>query len=108
MINVESFIEHKTKQLTFYVKAFFAKQINYNEVKIYLWDTLEEWSQVHIIPTEPYTSRERVFWHLLHQMSFWSEKTLLTDRYLQSELTCCIDFLEGQGNYPLDCVGIRP
>ncbi|WP_325071763.1 hypothetical protein [Flocculibacter collagenilyticus] len=108
MINVNDFIEHKARQLTFYVKAFLSRQIGYSEIKLYLWDTLEEWSQVNIKLKEPYTTKERVFWHLLHQLSFWSENTLLSDQYLQSELSTCIDYLEGEGQYPLDCVGIRP
>jgi hypothetical protein len=49
-----------------------------------------------------------VFWHLLHQFHFWPEQKLISDPYLRSELATCLDYLEGAGQYPLDCVGIRP
>lgn len=103
-----TFVDNKASQLAFYIKAYFSKQIPYSEVDLYLWDTLEEWSQVNIKKEEPYTTKERVFWHLVHQVSFWSENMLQNDKFLRSELRKCIDYLEGEGQYPADCIGIRP
>jgi hypothetical protein len=102
------FVNNKAGQLAFYIKAYFSHKISYSEVDLYLWDTLEEWADVCIKKEEPYTTRERVFWHLLHQVSFWSESMLENDKYLRGELTNCINYLEGEGQYPIDCIGIRP
>ena len=33
---------------------------------------------------------------------------LINDRFLVDELNNCVNFLEGLGHCPLDCVGIRP
>lgn len=103
-----TFVDHKASQLAFYIKAYFSKRIPYSEVDLYLWDTLEEWSQVTVKQEEPYTSKERAFWHLVHQVSFWSENMLLNDQFIRKELHNCIAFLEGQGQFPKDCIGIRP
>lgn len=105
---VQSFIESKAKQLAFYVRGLWAKRIPYTEVELFFWDTLEEWAQVKASETEPYSQKERVFWHLLHQLHFWSEQKLVNDEYLRSELLTCLEYLEGDGQYPLDCIGIRP
>jgi hypothetical protein len=103
-----TFVDNKARQLAFYTKAYFSHQIPYSEVDLYLWDTLEEWAHVSIKKEEPYTTKERVFWHLLHQISFWSENMLENDKYLRGELTNCSNYLEGAGRFPIDCVGIRP
>lgn len=102
------FIDTKAMQLAFYIKAYFSHQIPYSEVDLYLWDTLEEWAHSSIKREDPYTTKERVFWHLLHQISFWSENMLENDNTLRHELINCINYLEGAGQYPVDCIGIRP
>ena len=107
-VKVQHFINNKASQLTFFVRAFWEQRIPYSELDLYFWDTLEEWAQVKNHPDEPYSQKERVFWHLLHQLHYWPEQKLLKDPYLVSELTTCIEYLEGEGQYPLDCVGIRP
>ncbi|MCV2884462.1 hypothetical protein OE749_07125 [Aestuariibacter sp. AA17] len=107
-MNVQSFIKRKSKQLPFYVRGFWEQRIPYTEVDLYFWDTMEEWAQVIDKEHEPYSQKERVFWHLLHQLHYWPEQKLLNDPYLKDELTTCIDYLEGEGEYPLDCIGIRP
>lgn len=107
-MRVVDFINSKAPQLAYYVRAFWARRIPYAEVDLYFWDTLEEWNHVTSKNNEPYSQKERVFWHLLHQLHFWSESKLLKDPYLRSELSTCLDYLEDGGQYPLDCVGIRP
>lgn len=107
-MNVKTFIDNKTKQLVFFVKGFWSRQIPHAEVELFFWDTLEEWAQVEARENEPITQKERVFWHMLHQMHYWSETKLMQDPFLRSELTTCLDYLEGEGSYPLDCIGIRP
>lgn len=103
-----TFVDLKASQLAYYIKAYFSRKIPYTELDLYLWDTLEEWSQVNIKKEEPYTTKERVFWHLVHQVSFWSENMLENDKYLRGELNNCVAYLEGEGHYPADCIGIRP
>lgn len=107
-MTVESFINSKAPQLAYYVRAFWNQRIPYSEVDLYFWDTMEEWSQVETTSHEPSSQRERVFWHLLHQLHFWSESKLLSDEYLRSELLTCIEYLEGAQQIPFDCIGVRP
>ena len=110
MLTVKQFISQKTPQLTFYLKGLWNRTIPYNEVDLFFWDTLEEWTIVKMGPDEPYTQKERVFWHLMHQIHYWPEHKLLHDKYLREELDTCIHFLEDKTEtyLPLDCVGIRP
>lgn len=80
----------------------------HQELDLFFWDTLEEWTQVKHTQTEPYSQKERVFWHVLHQIHFWDDSKLMADPFLRGELCTCLDYLEGQGFCPLDCIGIRP
>lgn len=107
-MQIVTFLEEKTQQLSFYLRAFWEQAIDYRELELFFWDTLEEWSQVSYPLDYPYSSQERVFWHVLHQMHFWGEEKLRHDVYLLAELSNCILFLEGRGHCPFDCIGIRP
>ena len=107
-MTIDSFINSKAAQLAYYVRAFWDRRIHYNEVNLYFWDTFEEWSQLPVVTHEPSSQKERVFWHLLHQLHSWSEHLLLLDPYLRSELLACVEFLEGSNTRPLNCVGVRP
>lgn len=108
LVTVDHFIESKAPQLAYYVRAFWEGRIPYAEVDLYFWDVMEEWAQIPTSSHEPASPKERVFWHLLHQLHFWDAKKLLDDPYLHSELQVCVDFLEGAKEFPLDCVGVRP
>ena len=107
---VTDFVQHKSKQLAFFVRGFLGLKIPYSEVDLFFWDTMEEWSQIKKGKQLPYENTEHVFWHVLHQVHYWPQKTLLEDPYLRGELETCLDCLESQGAYPLplDCIGIRP
>lgn len=107
-MKVRDFVEVKGKQLTYYVRAFIAQQLEYSELDLFIWDTLEEWTLVTIDSNEPYSEQERVFWHLLHLINYFPESTLQRDTCLQEELKTCMEFLDGQGALPMDCIGIRP
>ncbi|GAA6182844.1 MULTISPECIES: hypothetical protein [Alteromonadaceae] len=107
-MNIENFINNKAGQLAFFVRGYWSYKIPYIELDLYFWDTLEEWAHVKKRVDEPYSQKERVFWHLLHQLNYWPEQKLLHDQYLRSELETCLNYLEGEGQYPLDCIGIRP
>lgn len=108
MVNVKSFVSTKSNQLCYYLRALWLGDIEYNEIDLFFWDTLEEWSIVTNKLDIPYTQKERVFWHLLHQIHFWTEDKLKYDQFLIDELSNCVRFLEGKGICPFDCVGIRP
>lgn len=107
-MTVESFINAKASQLAYFVRAFWEERIPYSEMNLYFWDTLEEWVQIETVTHEPDSHKERVFWHLLHQIHFWPEHKLMLDPYLRTELLTCVEFLEGAQVCPLDCVGVRP
>lgn len=107
-MTVDSFINTKAAQLAYYVRAFWDNRIPYSEVNLYFWDIMEEWVKIGTNTNEPSSQKERVFWHLLHQLHFWSEKKLRFDPFLRSELLTCVEFLEGAQVLPLDCIGIRP
>ncbi|MER2493626.1 hypothetical protein [Catenovulum sediminis] len=107
-MRVNQFVELKSKQLAHYVRAFLARQVEYSELDMFVWDTLEEWGQVTIQKNEAYSEKERVFWHLIHQVSFWPQDTLQTDSLLIDELNICANFICDQGGFPMDCIGIRP
>ena len=93
-MTVQEFVNKKAKQLCFYLRAFWHGELPIEEVELFFW--------------QPYTPKERVFWHLLHQVHYWPEDKLAHDTYLIEELTNCVLFLEGKGHCPFDCVGIRP
>jgi len=107
-VTVQYFVDSKAKQLCFYLKAFWLGELPLEELELFFWDSMEEWGQIDYTLTQPYTPKERVFWHLLHQAHFWSEEKLKYDQYLVEELSNCVAFLEGKGMRPFDCVGIRP
>jgi hypothetical protein len=108
LVNVQNFVDNKAKQLCFYLRAFWQGELPIEEIELFFWDSMEEWGQVECTLTQPYTQKERVFWHLLHQVHYWNEDKLTKDQFLVDELTNCVNFLEGLGHCPLDCVGIRP
>ena len=107
-MNIQEFIDAKSSQLTYFLRAFWNESIPYSEINLFFWDTLEEWIQVRPDDEVPYTQKERVFWHLLHQLHYWPEHKVKSDTYLRGELNTCLEYLEGGDEYPLDCVGIRP
>ncbi|MDO6565767.1 hypothetical protein Q4561_01720 [Alteromonas sp. 1_MG-2023] len=107
-MTVQSFVNKKAKQLCFYLRSFWQGELPVEEIELFFWDSMEEWGQIEYTFTQPYTYKERVFWHLLHQVHFWQEDKLRSDQYLVDELMNCVLYLEGKGHCPIDCVGIRP
>ncbi|MFC3202476.1 hypothetical protein ACFOEW_11685 [Alteromonas oceani] len=107
-MSISQFIEEKSRQLCFYLRAFWQGTLNYQELNYFFWDTLEEWSLYRSDDLEPSTHKERVFWHLLHQIHYWREDQLTDDEILREELTHCVAYLKGESVYPMDCIGIRP
>ncbi|WP_026376373.1 hypothetical protein [Aestuariibacter salexigens] len=107
-MTVTQFIDNKVQQLSYYLHNYWRGLLPYSELDLYFWDTLEEWAQIKGSAQEPYSQKERVFWHVLHQMHFWPDNKLSQDPILKTELQTCIAYLDGEGFCPFDCVGIRP
>ncbi|ABE54062.1 conserved hypothetical protein [Shewanella denitrificans OS217] len=119
MITPNDFIETKAPQLAYYGKAFLDNQLDYEEVKLYMWDVLEEWQCVNYahqsqfteltaIQTNTETDTEKVFWHLLHCFDTWSEMMIRGNQYLRQQVNECCDYINLGGEMPLNCVGVRP
>lgn len=104
----EQFIEHKSQQLVFYISRYLRGRLPHSELHLFVWDTLEEWAQLHITPLQPCSRREQVFWHLIHQLEYWPEQQLRQDKKLRRSIQDCICYLKGLGIAPANCVGIRP
>ncbi len=75
---------------------------------LFVWDTLEEWAQLHVSNKVPQSFREMVFWHLIYQLELCSEAELKSDRRLRRELHQCMGYLLGKTQGPADFVGVRP
>lgn len=88
--------------------AFWHENLPYSEFENFMWDTLEEWSQIGQIQTQLYTHKERIFWHLYHQTQYVSPEVLKHDKILKDEIEFCLEFLQNNKACPLDVVGMRP
>lgn len=105
---LEPFIEQKSRQLIFYLSRFLRGRLPHSELHLFVWDTLEEWSQLRVRSWRPETLREQVFWHLLYQIEYWSEPELKQNSDVRRDLQYCLSFLHGYGQLPCYCVGVRP
>ncbi|AYV14789.1 MULTISPECIES: hypothetical protein [Shewanella] len=103
----EEFIDVKAPQLAHYGKAFLSDKLEFNEVRLYLWDTLEEWHQLNL-QGEAQTDVERVFWHLLYAFDKWPDWVLRGNQFLRQQLDDCCEYLFGGGPIPEGCIGVRP
>ena len=105
---LEPFIEQKSRQLIFYLSRFLRGRLPHRELHLFVWDTLEEWAQLSAGVQLPYTRRELVFWHLIHQLECWPDSQLREDKQLRRSIQDCICYLKGFGVAPPGCVGVRP
>jgi hypothetical protein len=105
---IELFISKKIKQMSAYINAVSDKTLHYNELDQFIVDTMEEWSSLNVIDETPSTAQERVFWHLIHEVSLNGGQALQQNLFFKSEMNTCIDFFNGIGSYPIDCIGWRP
>jgi hypothetical protein len=105
---IELFISKKIKQMSAYINAVSDKTLHYNELDKFIVDTMEEWSSLNVIDETPSTAQERVFWHLIHEVSLNGGQALQQNLLFKSEMNTCIDFFNGIGSYPIDCIGWRP
>lgn len=104
----ESFINEKIKQISNYIRAVSDQTLHYIELDQFIVDTLEEWAYLNVTDETPSTAQERVFWHLIHEVSLHGGQALQQNLFFKSEISACVDFFNGMGSYPIDCIGWRP
>jgi len=105
---IEQFINEKIIQLNAYIEAVFNKTIHYTELDRFVLDTMDEWTLLKVVDDTPGSARERVFWHLIHELNLHGSQALMHDLFFIAEINTCIDFFDGRGSYPVDCIGWRP
>ncbi|MCE9677955.1 hypothetical protein LZP69_01940 [Shewanella sp. AS1] len=105
------FIDNKASQLALYGKAFLNDQVEFHEIQLYLWDTLEEWQAfTHLGDAQNDTESEveKVFWHLLQAFDRWPDWVIRGNQFLRKQIDDCCDYLSIGGPYPACCNGCRP
>lgn len=107
-VHIDNFINDKISQMIYYLNALLQKSIHPIEVNNFIWDCFEEWTLFNVTDDTPSNARERVFWHLIHEIKLGSINDLDNDLALAAEIETCLDFLNGHGNYPINCIGWRP
>ncbi len=107
-MHIDNFINDKISQLMYFLDALLRSAIHHTEVESFIWDCFEEWAQLNVTDDMPGSTRERVFWHLIHEIKLGSIANLDDDISLKTEIETCLDYLKGSGNYPIHCVGWRP
>ncbi|KGJ88933.1 hypothetical protein [Colwellia psychrerythraea] len=105
---IEQFIDHKILQMHTYVSAVIQQKLHYTELDHFIADTMSEWTLLKVIDETPHSAKERVFWHLMHEVSLRGAQALTQDLFFKSEMNTCLDFFNGVGSYPIDCIGWRP
>jgi len=105
---IEPFINEKIVQINAYIKAAMNKSIHYTELDQFIINTMEEWARLNVTDDTPGSARERVFWHVIHEISLHSAQSLELNLFLRAEVNTCLDFFTGTGSYPIDCIGWRP
>lgn len=105
---IEQFINDKILQIASYTKAVISHSLHYTELDQFITDTMAEWTLLNVIDETPNSAKERVFWHLIHEISLHGAQSLNGNLYLKSEISACLDFFTGSGSYPIDCIGWRP
>ena len=105
---IEQFINEKTNQLEAYITAVISKSLHYTELDQFVAETMSEWTLLAVTEESPNNAKERVFWHLVHEISLHGAAALDYDLFFKSEISTCLDFFSGVGSYPIDCIGWRP
>ena len=107
-MSIEQFIDDKILQIHVYVQAVIEKTLHYTELDRFIVDTMSEWTLLNVVDETPNSAKERVFWHLIHEVSLHGAQALDHDILFKSEIDTCLNFFNGTGNYPIDCIGWRP
>jgi len=107
MTETSAFIDSKAPQLAQYGRAFLSDQLEYREIQLYLWDTLEEWQQLNP-QGEAQSDVERVFWYLMHSFDRWPDWVIRGNQFLRRQIQDCCEYLSIGGQLPSGCHGVRP
>tara|TARA_R110000744_G_scaffold287567_1_gene398698 strand:+ start:177 stop:506 length:330 start_codon:yes stop_codon:yes gene_type:complete len=105
---IEQFINEKITQIRVYINAVINHSLHYTELDLFVENTMSEWTLLNVSDETPSNARERVFWHIMHELSLHSANKFDSDLYFKSEISTCLDFFSGKGSYPIDCIGWRP
>ena len=105
---IEQFISEKILQISAYISAVIDRTIYYTELDNFVVETMEEWTLLRVVDETPSNAKERVFWHIMHELSLHGARDLENNLFFKSEILTCIDFFSGKGSYPIDCIGWRP
>lgn len=105
---IEQFITNKITQMHAYVNAVIDNKLHYTELDQFILDTMAEWTLLKVVDETPNSAQERVFWHLMHEISLHGAQALTQYLFFKSEMNTCLDFFKGTGSYPIDCIGWRP
>ena len=105
---IEQFINEKIMQVGAYISAVLAKTLHYTELDRFVTETMEEWTLLHVVDETPHCAKERVFWHVIHLLCLHGANALTNNLFVKTEVTTCVDFFNGKGSYPIDCIGWRP
>ena len=105
---IEQFTSEKVLQISAYIKAVIESTIHYTELDRFVDDTMSEWTLLQVMDEMPSSAQERVFWHLMHEISLRGSQSMEADLTFKVEVQTCLDFLAGIGSYPIDCIGWRP
>jgi len=104
-----AFIEHKGKQLAYFVIGFLEGAIPFRELNLFIDEVLQEWAWLGVGQDHPYTEKEPVFWHLLFTLERWPEQKLKGSWTLRNQLNRCAAYINGSsGLRPERCCGARP
>jgi len=76
---IEQFIDHKILQMHAYVSAVIEQKLHYTELDHFIVDTMSEWTLLKVIDETPHSAKERVFWHLMHEVSLHGAQALTQD-----------------------------
>jgi len=105
---IEQFINTKIMQAVAYVTAVISEKLHHTELDIFIHETMEEWASLGVSDATPASAQERVFWHLIYEISLHGAQSLNYNTFFKSEMNTCLNFFNGKGNYPIHCIGWRP
>ena len=84
---IEHFINEKITQIRIYINAVINHTLHYTELDLFVEHTMSEWTLLNVSDETPSSARERVFWHIMHELSLHSSKKFDSDLYFKSEIS---------------------
>ena len=109
ILTPELFIKQKAQQLVYFVQKLIENELPYEEVHLFTWDILEEWSTLNKEHLKDINDYESVFWYLFFIIQFEEQHDLISNKSLRLKVKKCCDYLiTPQLIVPQNCIGIRP